>query len=131
MEPVFEIGEILGRVTKGGYKGSWTHEPWYLDAGPYSLTHVICVAIFHASVKACLRVVFLITQCTELKKQTVWEKVVKSAIRASDSIKSDICTTGDDLLKFLGKNERNIQEVSNNMLCVLLRRVGDGCARKQ
>ncbi len=110
-EPVFEVGEILDRVRKGAYRGYWVHEPWYLDVGPFSQTHVICIAIFHACVKACLRVVYLITLCTKLRKESVWHSVIKSALRASDTIKKDIVSTGDELIKFLGKNEDNIRMV--------------------
>ncbi len=119
-EPKFEIRELLKRVVDGEYDGNWVHEPWQMDVGPYSQTHVICVAIFHATVKACLRVVYLLEICGELRGTPVWNSIVKSALSSSTSIKSDICTTGDGLVRFLGKNEVHIRKVSSRTFSLLL-----------
>ncbi len=114
-EPVFMLGKILERVRRGDYKGLWVHEPWLLDVGPNSLSHVICVAIFHATVKACFRVVSLLKLCTELRANAIWRQVVRSITKATNDIKKDICTTGKGLMDFLGKNERKIKLVSSQL----------------
>ena len=103
----YHLKDMEAAKERGEYKGKWKKPSWTNEVG-IEFDAIIVPPVFHASVKAVLCVLDVWTKVREIRKNAMYATVYSMRRRAGDTLKNDICATGNEVFQFLRDNEESM-----------------------
>ena len=106
----FTLKEMIAAKERGEYKGQWKMDSWLLELIK-TKDFICCPAAFHAAAKAALKCLEVWTWVKSLKKNPLFARIFAMHQKSINTLKSNICSTGNGIFQFLADREEAIRKM--------------------